>query len=57
MGTENQNNKYHHSLHLWLCVKLNNPLMGTEKEPCFKDNKYICCYGVKLNNPLMGTEN
>ena len=38
------------------CVKLNNPLMGTEtsRHGHFSLSKLQC--QVKLNNPLMGTE-
>ena len=58
MGTEKH---YYSSLSLqtffYSQVKLNNPLMGTEK-PLYQFNNItnikIC---VKLNNPLMGTEN
>ena len=40
---------------VYACVKLNNPLMGTEKtiNICSLFFYFTC---VKLNNPLMGTE-
>ena len=41
----------------WHCVKLNNPLMGTETERKERImNAWSLFEHVKLNNPLMGTE-
>ena len=38
-------------------VKLNNPLMGTEKPRSYITTyRYTAVKMVKLNNPLMGTE-
>ena len=37
-------------------VKLNNPLMGTEKLSTYSSMRLISTQLVKLNNPLMGTE-
>ena len=37
-------------------VKLNNPLMGTEKCQVMGYSTFCSIGRVKLNNPLMGTE-
>ena len=40
---------------IWITVKLNNPLMGTETQAPYSHSVRVLPY-VKLNNPLMGTE-
>ena len=56
MGTETISCTYCLNSSSGECVKLNNPLMGTET--CFHFQMYLQCLVilVKLNNPLMGTE-
>ena len=56
MGTETESPpiiKYRLSMD---CVKLNNPLMGTETAVAIGNNTSVSVAEVKLNNPLMGTE-
>ena len=55
MGTET-NDFLHISAWLLNCVKLNNPLMGTETILHHMEYITILALDVKLNNPLMGTE-
>ena len=56
MGTETvYRNKYTRTHH-YHCVKLNNPLMGTETRVYPPKVVALFLVIVKLNNPLMGTE-
>ena len=55
MGTEKFKSKVKHGINKDFHVKLNNPLMGTEK-PLTTGFATIIMTVVKLNNPLMGTE-
>ena len=57
MGTEKRNIELKYKRRLRNGVKLNNPLMGTEKHCSFCNKRIKSLYLVKLNNPLMGTEN
>ena len=57
MGTENHLILGKDYENLYLGVKLNNPLMGTENTMFVWVVTVLAILKVKLNNPLMGTEN
>ena len=56
MGTENLIFHTDNTSPIIDIVKLNNPLMGTEKSLVMLSITHIPNILVKLNNPLMGTE-
>ena len=57
MGTETIDFLWvHRACSYYYCVKLNNPLMGTETHILYTGDFIAIIADVKLNNPLMGTE-